>query len=251
MAQPYLSIIIPAYDEAERIAQTLVAMDKHLANAEYSYEILVADNGSIDGTAAIVRSMEKAVKNLRLVDGGRGGKGIAVRRGMLEATGHIRLFADADNSTPIEQFDAMMPYFKEGYGVVIGSRAVHGAVLDPPESLFRRAAGKGLNLVVQALLLPGIHDSQCGFKAFTEEAAVRIFGESKISGWAFDVEALSLAKKMGYRIKEMPVRWVNDTRSHVHASAGLQFLGEICKIRWWLWRGAYAPEGLDKLPEAR
>ena len=251
MAQPYLSIVIPAYNEAERIAQTLVAMDKRLSGAEYSYEILVADNGSTDGTVAIVRNMEKMVKNLRLVDGGRGGKGVAVRRGMLEAMGHVRLFSDADNSTSIEQFDAMMPYFKEGYSVVIGSRAVHGAVLDPPESLFRRAAGKGLNVIVQALLLPSIHDSQCGFKAFTEEAAIRIFGESKISGWAFDVEVLSLAKRMGYRIKEMPVRWVNDTRSHVHASAGLQFLGEICKIRWWLWRGVYAAKGLDNPPEAR
>ncbi len=251
MAQPYLSIIIPAYNEAERIAQTLVAMDKRLSTAEYSYEILVADNGSTDGTVAIVRNMEKMVKNLRLVDGGRGGKGVAVRKGMLEAMGHVRLFSDADNSTPIEQFDAMMPYLKEGYGVVIGSRAVHGAVLDPPESLFRRAAGKGLNVIVQALLLPGIHDSQCGFKAFTEEAAVKIFGESKISGWAFDVEVLSLAKRMGYRIKEMPVYWVNDTRSHVHASAGLQFLAEICKIRWWLWHGVYAFKGLDNPPKAR
>lgn len=250
MAQPYLSIIIPAYNEAERIAQTLVAMDRHLSDAEYSYEILVSDNGSTDETAAIVQNMGKVVKNLRLVDGGRGGKGVAVRKGMLEAMGHVRLFADADNSTPIEQFDAMMPYFKEGYGVVIGSRSVHGAVLDPPESLFRRAAGKGLNLIVQALLLPGIHDSQCGFKAFTEEAAVRVFGESKVPGWAFDVEVLALAKKMGYRIKEMPVRWVNDTRSHVRASAGLQFLAEICKIRWWLWRGVYASGGLDKYPEA-
>lgn len=250
MAKPYLSIIIPAYNEAERIAQTLVAMDKRLSGAEYSYEIIVSDNGSTDGTAAIVKNMEKIVKNLRLVDGGRGGKGIAVRKGMLEAAGHVRLFSDADNSTSIDQFDAMIPYFKEGYSVVIGSRAIRGAVLDPPEPLFRRIAGKGLNLIVQILLLPGIRDSQCGFKAFTEEAAVRIFGESKVSGWAFDVEVLALAKRKGYRIKETPVHWVNDTRSHVHASAGLQFLAEICKIRWWLWRGAYPSGGLDRLPEA-
>lgn len=249
MAQPYLSVIIPAYNEAERISRTLVAMDRHLSAAEYSYEILVSDNGSDDETAAIVRNMEKMVRNLKVIDGGRGGKGVAVRKGMLEATGHVRLFADADNSTPIEQFDLMIPLFKDGYSVVIGSRAVRGAVLDPPESLFRRVAGKGLNLIVQLLLLPGIHDTQCGFKAFTEDVAVGVFSESCVPGWAFDVEVLALARRKGYRIKEMPVRWINDIRSHVRASAGLQFLTEICRIRWWLWRGKYAKRGLDKQPE--
>ncbi len=250
MAQPYLSVIVPAYNEEERIAQTLVAIDKHLSRAEYSYEILVADNGSTDGTAAIVRNMEKVVKNLRLMDGGRGGKGVAVRSGMLQAAGHVRLFTDADNSTSLDQFDAMIPYFKEGYSVVIGSRAVRGAILDPPESLFRRAAGKGLNLVVQLLLLPGIRDSQCGFKAFTEDAARAVFGASRVAGWAFDVEVLALARRMGYRVKEMPVLWVNDFRSHVRLSAGFHFLAELSRIRLDLWRGSYGRPGLDKGPSS-
>jgi dolichyl-phosphate beta-glucosyltransferase len=133
----------------------------------------------------------------------------------------------------------MMPLFKEGYGIVIGSRALKGAELDPPEPLYRRIAGKTLNLVVQILLLPAIWDTQCGFKAYTDEAAERIFKESRVSGWAFDVESLALGRYMGYRIKEVPVRWVNDARSHVRFSGGLQFLGETLTIRWRLWRRQY------------
>jgi glycosyltransferase involved in cell wall biosynthesis len=241
MAQPYLSIVIPAYNEAERISQTLLAMDKYLSTAEYSYEILVVDDGSTDNTVAAVRNMDKLVKNIKLLEiKPNGGKGGTVRAGMLAATGKIRLFTDADNSTSIDQFDKMIPLFKEGCGVVIGSRAMRGATLDPPESLFRQIAGKGLNLFIQLLLLPGLWDTQCGFKAFTDEAAERIFSISTISGWGFDVEVLALAHKMGYKIKEIPVHWVDDTRSHVHLSAGLQFLAEACKIRWRLWRKQYS-----------
>ena len=240
MAQPYLSIIVPAYNEAERIPKTLVAMDKALESAEYSYEILVVNDGSKDGTADAVRNMVPLIKNLKLIDAKVNlGKGGAVRQGMLLASGNVRLFTDADNSTSIDHFNAMMPLFKQGADVVIGSRAIRGATLDPPEPLFRRIAGKGLNLAVQALLIPGIWDTQCGFKAFTAEAAENIFKYVTINGWGFDVEVLSLARKMGYSIKEIPVHWVNDARSHVHMSAGLQFLRDIVKIRIRLWRGSY------------
>ncbi len=251
MAQPYLSIIVPAYNEAERIPQTLIAMDKVLAAAEYSYEIIVVDNASTDETATVVRGMAKAVRNLALIQGNVPGKGGAVRTGMLAATGKVRIFTDADNSTSIDQFDAMVPFFKEGYGVVIGSRAVKGARLEPPEGLLLRIAGKVLNLVVQVLILPGLRDTQCGVKAFTDEAAVQIFSRSNIPGWGFDVEALALARRLDYRIKEVPVRWVNDARSHVRPSAGLQFLLEMGKIRWWLWRGSYPLAGLDSRPQPR
>jgi glycosyltransferase involved in cell wall biosynthesis len=240
MAQPYLSIIIPAYNEAERIPAALLAMDKHLSTVDYSYEILVVNDGSTDNTAVIVESMTKMVKNLRLINiKDNGGKGGTVRQGMLIATGKIRLFTDADNSTSIDQFEKMMPFFKDGYGVVIGSRAVRGAKLDPPEPFYRQVIGKGLNMLVQLLLLPGIWDTQCGFKAYTDEAAEKIFTLSRISGWGFDVETLVLGRKMGFKIKEVPVHWVDDTRSHVKFSAGLQFLAETFKIRWWLWRGEY------------
>ena len=241
MSQPYLSIIIPAYNEAERIPKTLIEMDRVLAAADYSYEILVINDGSSDGTADIVSKMVPVMKNLKLVDlKVNVGKGGAVRHGMLVARGQVRIFTDADNSTSIDQFGKMIPYFKEGYAVVIGSRAVPGAKLDPPEPFYRQVIGKALNLVVQALLLPGLWDTQCGFKAFTAEAAEKVFRLSRITGWGFDVEALALSVNLGYKIKEMPVVWVDDARSHVRFSAGLQFLRDAIKIRWWLWWGSYS-----------
>jgi dolichyl-phosphate beta-glucosyltransferase len=241
MAQPYLSIIIPAYNEAERIPATLIDMDKRLSGADYSYEILVVNDGSKDNTASVVKGMAKMVKNLKLIDiKDNAGKGGTVRQGMLLATGKIRLFTDADNSTSIDQFEKMMPLFKAGADVVIGSRVIKGAELDPPEPWYRQVPGKLGNLVFQMVLgLWGIWDTQCGFKAFTDVAAEKIFNMSKTLGWGFDVEVLALAKRMGYTIEEIPVHWVNDIRSHVKASAYLKVLGETCTIRWRLWRGEY------------
>lgn len=240
MAKPYLSIIIPAYNEAERIPTTLLDIDKRLEHAPYSYEIFVVNDGSKDNTAEVVRNMVKVVKNLKLIDNIENkGKGGVVRQGMLLANGTIRLFTDADNSTSIDQFDRMIPFFKEGYQVVIGSRAVAGAKLDPPEPLVKQIPGKMGNLFIQLLVLPGLWDTQCGFKAFTEEAVKKVFERSRIPGWGFDVEVLSLAKKEGYQIKEVPVHWVNDIRSHVKASAYIKVLWETITIRWWLWTGKY------------
>lgn len=241
MSQPYLSIVIPAYNEAERIPKTLLEMDKQLENASYSYEIVVVNDGSKDNTGEVVKNMKKVVRNLKLIDFTQNlGKGGAVRQGMLLSAGKIRLFTDADNSTSIDQFEKMMPFFKEGYEVVIGSRAIHGAKLDPPEPFHKQIAGKLGNLFIQLLVLPGVWDTQCGFKAFTEEAAQKIFKASVIPGWGFDVEILALAKKAGYRIKEVPVHWVNDLRSHVKFSAYLHVLWETVTIRWRLSRGKYA-----------
>ena len=236
----YLSVIVPAYDEAERIPKTLFAMDAYLSKVNYPYEIIVVNDGSRDNTAEVVLKAAKIVKNLKLIDVKENhGKGSVVKAGMLVAKGDIRLFMDADNSTSVDQIETMLPSFKEGYGVVVGSRAVKGAKLEPPEPLYREFIGKTLNLIVQVLLLPGIWDTQCGFKAYTAEAAEEIFGVSKISTWGFDVETLALAKRFGCKIKEIPIHWVNDARSHVKFSGGLQFLRDVAKIRWWLWMGAY------------
>ncbi|MBU6500800.1 MAG: glycosyltransferase family 2 protein [Patescibacteria group bacterium] len=240
MAQPFLSIIIPAYNEAERIPHTLIDMDKILSRSEYSYEIMVMNDGSTDNTAEIVRNMEHAIKNLKLIDNSENkGKGGVVRQGMLLARGKYRLFTDADNSTSVDHFNAMVPLFKEGCDIVICDRALKGSKLEPAEPIWRQIPGKLGNLVIQALLLPGIWDTQCGFKAFTDEAAEKIFMQSKISGWGFDVEILALAKKFGYKIKEIPVHWVNAAGSKLKLSAYLKVLLETFKIRWWLWTGAY------------
>ena len=152
----YLSVIVPAYNEAERIPKTLLAMDVYLSKVNYPYEILVVNDGSRDNTADVVMKMAKIVKNLKLIDVKENhGKGSVVRDGMLAAKGDIRLFMDADNSTSVDQIEAMVPFFKEGYGVVVGSRAVKGAKLEPPEPFYRQLIGKALNLMVQVLLLPG------------------------------------------------------------------------------------------------
>lgn len=179
MSKPYLSVIIPAYNEAKRISKTLVDIDQKLSKETFDYEIIVVCDGSTDNTAEVVRGFLGAIKNLRLIDNkGNHGKGAVVRQGMLESRGVIRLFADADNSTSIDQFNRMIPYFSSGggtgssinerYDVVIGSRTIKGAVLDPAEPWYRQLPGKMGNILIQLLLLPGIWDTQCGFKGFTE-----------------------------------------------------------------------------------
>jgi len=240
MEKPYLSIIIPAYNEAERLPITLVDMDKKLREKPWTYEILVVNDGSKDATADIVQKMAKTIKNLKLVDNTENkGKGGVVRQGMLLARGEYRLFMDADNSTTVDQFERMIPEFDTGAQVVIGSRAHKESKLEPAQPIYRQIPGKMGNLFIQLLLLPGLWDTQCGFKAFTAEAAERVFVMSKIIGWGFDVEILALAKACGYVIREVPVRWVNDLSSRIGMSAYVQVLLETIKIRLWLWRGKY------------
>ena len=240
MQKPYLSVIIPAYNEADRIPATLIAIDRILSARKFSYEILVMNDGSKDTTAEVVQKLVPVIKSLKLVDNKENrGKGGVVKQGMLVAQGDYRLFTDADNSTSIDQFDAMIPYFAEGYGVVIGSRAVKGSKLEPAQPLYRQILGKGSNLIIQFTNLPGIWDTQCGFKAFTAEAAEKVFNVSRITGWGFDIEVLALARAFGYRIKEMPVRWVDSAVSHVKLSAYLKTFVEDATIRWWLWTDKY------------
>lgn len=235
MREPYLSIIIPAYNEAKRLPLTLLDIDKRLAAAKFSYEILVINDGSHDNTAEIVTKMSRVVRNLHLVDNiVNRGKGGVVRQGMRLGKGSVRLFMDADNATTIDQFEQMIPFFDEGYGVVIGDRAIQGSTLEPPESVIRQIAGKLGNLWIQIFLLPGIWDTQCGFKAFTAEAAEKIFVLSEINGWGFDAEALALGKALGYRIKEVPVHWVARGGGSIKPSAYLHVLLDTVKIRAWL-----------------
>jgi dolichyl-phosphate beta-glucosyltransferase len=240
MAKPFLSIIIPAYNEAERIPKTLLSIDKYLSQAGFSYEIIVVNDGSKDRTAEVVNKMREMIKNLNLIDNSvNQGKGGVVAQGMLAAKGTIRLFTDADNSTPIDQIEKFFPYFKEGYDVVIGSRATKDAEVAIKQPFYRQILGRLGNLVIRLLAVPNIKDTQCGFKAFTEEAAEKIFPQLTIKRWGFDIEVLVIARLLGYRIKEVGVRWINDPHSKVKASAFLEVLTEVVKIRLNIWRKKY------------
>lgn len=231
----YLSVIIPAYNEAERLPKTLRRFNEYFGAEPYSYEILVVNDGSKDRTADIVGSMKKDIKNLRLIDRKKNmGKGYTVKEGMLAAYGKIRLFADADNATDISHFERMRPFFDEGYDIVICSRDpkdAPGAKQAVSQPWWKRLLGNMGNLYIQWMAVPGIWDTQCGFKAFRDHAAEKIFSTAKINRWAFDVEALALAKKFGYKTGIIPANWVNDPKTTVSFMAYFRTLWEVFKIR--------------------
>lgn len=225
-----LSFIIPAYNESARIEKSLQQAFDYFQHQPYTWEILVVDDGSSDGTPDIVRRYEG--ERLRLLVQPRNmGKGAAVRRGMLEANGMFRIFSDADFSTPIQETGGMMVLLGM-YEIVIGSRALKGSMVKVHQPWYRETMGKIFNLMVQALAVPGIKDTQCGFKGFRAAVAKEIFSRTKIDGFSFDAEALFLARRLGFLIKEMPVEWHNDERSTLHPIYdSLKMLRELVKIR--------------------
>lgn len=232
----YLSIIIPAYNEEKRLLKTLKDIDGYMRKQSYEYEIIVVSDGSKDKTADIVRGLQKEIKGLKLIDNKENrGKGYVVRQGIMEAAGQYRLFTDADNSTAINHIEKFFPYFKQGYDIVIGSRDVKGAVLDPPQPWNRVLVGNIFNLLVQFLIgLWGIWDTQCGFKALSAKAADEILPKCKIDRWAFDPEILRLGRKLGYKIKEVPVLWKNDPDSKVKMKGMIKMGFDLLKVRWSL-----------------
>ena len=230
----HLSVIIPAYNEEKRLPKTLTEIDKYLRKQFYDYEIIVVNDGSKDRTAEIVRKLAKEIKNLRLIDNKTNhGKGFVVRQGLLKAQGRYRLFTDADNSTSIDQVEKMWPEFEKGYDIVIGSRDIKGAILDPPQPWLRRLVGDTFNLLVQLILgLWGFWDTQCGFKGFTEKAAKDILPKCKINRFAFDPEILVIGKKMGYKIKEIPIHWKATPTTAVKLKSMVKMGIDLLKIKW-------------------
>lgn len=233
----YLSVIIPAHNEEKRLPKTLAEIGSYLSRQNYLSEIVVVDAGSNDRTPDIAREFSAKlieVKNCQ-------GKGQAVREGILAAEGKFRLFTDADNSTSIEQVEKMWPYCNQGYGAVIGSRDIGGAILDPPQPFLRKfILGKSFRLLRKLIIgLWGIQDTQCGFKCFSQKAALDIFPKITIMGFSFDAEVLVLAKKFGYKIKEVPIRWVNDVDSKVKPGHIVKMLLELLKIKLNLIKGIY------------
>lgn len=237
-----LSIVIPAYNEERRLPNTLDDVLEYLRGQPYRSEVIVADDGSTDRTADVVRAQQLRATNLRLVqhpDRRNYGKGAAVRRGMLAATGQFRLFMDADNSTTIDHVERFWPFFDEGYDIVIGSRAVEGAVVAVHQAWFKELAGDFGNFVIQSLAVPGIHDTQAGFKVFTQRVVTDVFPRLTIDRWGFDIEILAVARRRGYRAKEAPITWINDPHSKVKFSSYFEVLGEVWRIRRNLRAGLY------------
>lgn len=236
----YLSVIIPTYKEEKRVGKTLLAVDQYLSRQKYQYEIIAVDDGSSDKTVEILKNFQKMVKNLRVMENKENhGKGFVVTQGMLEAQGDYRLFMDADNSTSVDQVESLLPWFQEGYDVVIGSRAIKGAKIDVHQPFYKEFLGKMGNKVIQVMAVPGIKDTQAGFKCFSAEAAQNIFSKITIERWGFDIEALALARKLKYKIKEVPIEWVNDSESHVKLSTYIEVLSETFRVRWNLMTGKY------------
>jgi glycosyltransferase involved in cell wall biosynthesis len=240
---PFLSVIIPAYNEESRISKTLVACYQYLTAQSYSWEILVVLDGPTDDTLGTVQSFAHGKENIRWIDRRENrGKGYTVREGMMAARGKVRLFMDADNSTDISHFDQMNPLFEQGHDVVICSRDskdAGGAQQAVPQPFLKRFLGNAGNLFIQLMAVPGIWDTQCGFKAFSAEAAGRIFSVALIDQWGFDIEALALARRFGYEPVILPAHWIDDAETHVSIWNYVGTLAETLKVRWNLWSGAY------------
>lgn len=239
----YLSVIIPAYNEENRIAKTIDIISSFLQKQAYSFEIIVVSAVSTDRTDDIVKEKMKNISNLTIIRQlQKNGKGSAVAEGMLAARGRIRLFTDADNSTDISHFEKMRPFFDQGFEVVIASRDPKDApeaIQAAPQSRLKRLMGNLGNLFIQLVAVRGFWDTQCGFKAFRDFAAEKIFPNQKIPGWGFDIEVLALAKKLGYRVGVIPAYWINDEASHVRLSSYFQVLWETVKVRYNLQFGKY------------
>lgn len=209
-----LSLIIPAFNEAQRIEPTLRRFHRFLAARPARFEIIVVDDGSMDATVALVMALAGELPGLRVLRSpANRGKGHAVRLGMLAATGQVRLFSDADGSTPIDELDPLLLALAQGADVAIGSRYLAASRVTRPQPWFRRVWSRLVNRLVQRVLLPGVVDTHCGFKAFTAAAAAPIFAACTVDGWSFDLEVLARARAHGFRIQEVPVRWENDERS--------------------------------------
>ena len=238
-----LSVIIPAYNEEKNLKKNILLYDRYLAGRGFSYEIIAVDDGSTDRTREVAAALGSEMKNLRVIanDANRG-KGAAVRSGMLAAAGDFRLFLDADNATSIDHLGLVWPLFEGGCGVVIGSRNprdADGAAQVSPQPRWKRNLGACGNALIRALAVPGIRDTQCGFKIFTRRAAEDIFPRARIDRWGFDVEILSLARTLGYKIGMIPARWINCPRSRVGISGYFSALGDLARIKWNFLKNVY------------
>lgn len=233
MTGPRWSVVIPAYNEAERLPAYLHEVVGYLEGRGEPWEVLVADDGSTDSTVAVVEAVGRRTPGVRALPGDRNrGKGAAVRRGMLAASGAYRLFADADGATPIAELKRLEPALLAGADVVIGSRALRDSAVTVDARFGRMVAGRLFHWLVSRMGLAGVRDSQCGFKVFTAAAAERLFGALTTEGFGFDVEILLRAQAADYRVVEVPVNWTDQAGSKVRVvTHGPRMLWEVARAR--------------------
>lgn len=258
--RPFLSVVIPAYNEEHRLPPNLRRVLCYLSKQPYLFEVIVVDDGSEDRTVDRVREIAAEDVRVHLIENPHYGKGYTVRTGMLAARGEIVLFTDADLSTPIEELARLLPYFEQGYDIVIGSREGGGARQRVGEPFYRHLQGRIFNYIVQTFAVPGIQDTQCGFKAMRREVAQVLFSRLRIHDGSagpvagsmvtgFDVELLFLALKHGYAVKEVPVEWYYGQESKVNPLRdSWRLLRDVLLVRWNELLGRYEPDPLE-VPE--
>ena len=241
-AFPTISIVIPAYNEEERLGPTLDRVLAFARNNGWKAEIIVVNDGSRDRTAGIVRSYEHDTGIVRLLENpGNRGKGYSVRHGVLNATGRFILFTDADMSSPIEEAPKLLQALADGADIAIGSRWARSELQTRRQSLARQFLGRVFNMLLRLILRLNFKDTQCGFKAFRREAARGVFPLQRVEGWGFDPEILFLAHQRGFRMIEVPVRWGHDTRTRINPLLdGARMVSDMLLIRWNSISGKYA-----------
>lgn len=241
MSAPFLSIIIPAYNEEHRLPDTLEQAFNFLQEQPYQGEVLVVENGSQDRTLEIAEEFAAQHKHFHALHESGRGKGLAVRRGMLAARGKYRFMCDADLSMPIEEINRFIPPQLSDFDVAIASREAAGSIrYDEP--LYRHWGGRLINLMIRVLILPGLHDTQCGFKCFRAEVAQDLFAQQTLMGWSFDIELLYIARKRGYRIVEMPIPWHFEPESKLNTvSDSFRMGADILRVHRNALRGVYKP----------
>ncbi len=248
--KPYLSVVIPSYNEMKNLSRgVLDEVLSYLTQQDYEWEIILTDDGSTDGTTAELHTFAKKDQRITVVENVHAGKAPTVTRGMLAAKGVWRLFTDFDQSTPIAEVEKLLTFTKKGYSVIIGSREMVGARRDE-EPWYRRLMGRGFNLIVQIFAVPGILDTQCGFKLFSDKATKSLFNKLYIYGakkerkdaytGAFDVELLYLANKLEFKIQEVPITWYhNETERVSPIKDSLRMFIDILRMRFARIRGKY------------
>ncbi len=228
---PFLSLIIPAFNEEKRLPNTLQQVADFIGTQKYLSEVLVIENGSQDATLEIAQVFARAHQGFTVRHTNARGKGLAVRTGMLAARGEFRMMLDADLSMPIQQIERFIPWLNKGTDIVIASREAPGAVRYNEPS-YRHLGGRVINTVIRLFALPGLQDTQCGFKCFKAAVADDLFSKQTMDGWSFDIEVLYIARRRGYAIVELPIPWFYSEQSHVDPLPDtLHMFFDIVRIR--------------------